>query len=67
MHERKSESEVAQSCLTLGDPMDCGLPGSSIHGILQARVPEWGAIVRERMLNSFSHVRLFVTLWTIAR
>ena len=39
-----SESEVAQSCLTLCDPMDCGLPGSSIHGILQARVLEWVAI-----------------------
>ena len=40
----KSESEVAQSCLTLSDPMDCSLPGSSVHGIFQARVPEWGAI-----------------------
>ena len=40
----KSESEVAQSCPTLGDPMDCSLPGSSIHGIFQARVLEWGAI-----------------------
>ena len=40
----KSESEVAQSCLTLSDPMDCRLPGSSIHGIFQARVLEWGAI-----------------------
>ena len=40
----KSESEVAQSCLTLSDPMDCSLPGSSIHGICQARVLEWGAI-----------------------
>ena len=39
----KSESEVAQLCLTLGDPMDCSLPGSSIHGIFQARVLEWGA------------------------
>ena len=39
----KSESEVAQSCLTLSDPMDCGPPGSSIHGIFQARVREWGA------------------------
>ena len=39
----KSESEVAQSCLTLSDPMDCSLPGSSIHGIFQARVLEWGA------------------------
>ena len=41
----KSESEVAQSCLTLSDPMDFSLPGSSIHGIFQARVLEWGAIV----------------------
>ena len=40
----KSESEVAQSCLTLSNPMDCSLPGSSIHGIFQARVLEWGAI-----------------------
>ena len=40
----KSESEVAQSCPTLSDPMDCGLLGSSIHGIFQARVLEWGAI-----------------------
>ena len=39
----KSESEVAQSCLTLSDSMDCSLPGSSIHGIFQARVLEWGA------------------------
>ena len=37
----KSESEVAQSCLTLSDPMDCSLPGSSIHGIFQAKVLEW--------------------------
>ena len=40
----KSEREVAQSCLTLRNPMDCSLPGSSIHGIFQARVLEWGAI-----------------------
>jgi len=40
----KSESEVAQSCPTPSDPMDCSLPGSSIHGIFQARVLEWGAI-----------------------
>ena len=40
----KSESEVAQLCLILSDPMDCSLPGSSIHGIFQARVLEWGAI-----------------------
>ena len=40
----KSQSEVAQSCLTLRDPMDYSLPGSSIHGIFQATVLEWGAI-----------------------
>ena len=40
----KSESEVAQSGLTLSNPMDCSLPGSSIHGIFQAKVLEWGAI-----------------------
>ena len=40
----KSESEVAQSCPTLRDPMDCSLPGSSVHGISQARVLEWVAI-----------------------
>ena len=39
----KSESEVSQSCPTLSDPRDCSLPGSSIHGIFQARVLEWGA------------------------
>ena len=41
----KSESEVTQSCPTLSDPMDCSLPGSSIHGIFQARVLEWGAVI----------------------
>ena len=40
----KSESEVAQSSLTLSNPMDCSPPGSSVHGIFQARVLEWGAI-----------------------
>ena len=40
----KSESDIAQSCPTLSDPMDCRLPGSSIHGIFQARVLEWVAI-----------------------
>src|SRR5574337_591337 len=44
----ESESEVAQSCLTLSDPMDCSPPGSSVHGIFQARVLEWVA-------NSFSN------------
>ena len=41
----KSESEVAQSCPTLCDPMDCSLPGSAVHGIFEARVLEWGAIL----------------------
>ena len=54
----KSEREVAQSCLTLSDPMDCSLPGSSVHGIFQARVLEWGAIAwgiywRVTMISSF--------------
>ena len=40
----KSESEVTESCPTLSDPMDCNLPGSSVHGIFQARVLEWSAI-----------------------
>ena len=40
----KSKSEVAQLCPTLSDSMDCSLPGSSVHGIFQARVLEWGAI-----------------------
>ena len=48
----ESESEVAQSCLTLRDPMDCSLPGSSIHGILQARVLEWGAIAFSKLSNT---------------
>ena len=40
----ESESEVVQSCLTLSDPVDCSLPGSSIHGVFQARILEWVAI-----------------------
>ena len=46
----KSESEVAQLCLTLSDPMDCSLPGSSTHGIFQARVLEWIAIAFSKIL-----------------
>ena len=44
----KSQSEVAQSCPTLSDPMDCSPPGSSVHGIFQARVLEWGAVAFSR-------------------
>ena len=52
----ESKSEVAQSCPTLSDPMDCSLPGSSIHGIFQARVLEWGAIVAKSCMHTFSKV-----------
>ena len=60
----KSESEVAQSYLTLSDPMDCSLPGSSVYGIFQARVLECVAIALSnqiRLDQSLSHVRLFAT------
>ena len=52
----KSESEVAQSCPTHSDPMGCSLPGSSVHGICQARVLEWGAI-------AFSESRTYPTTY----
>ena len=54
----KSESEVAQLCLTLSDPIDCSPPGSSIHGVFQTRVLEWGAI-------AFSPNRLYFPLFQI--
>ena len=44
----EGEGEVTQSCLTLCDPVDCSPPGSSVHGILQARILEWGAIAFSR-------------------
>ena len=50
--EVKSESEVAQSCLTLRDPMDCSLPGSSVYGIFQARVLGWDAIAFSQHITS---------------
>jgi len=53
----KSESEVAQSCLTLSDPMDCSLSGSSVHGIFKARVLEWGAI-------AFSEYNVYINIKT---
>ena len=53
----KSESEVAQSCPTHSDPLDCSLPGSSANGIFQARVLEWGAI-------AFSVVRHEKSTWS---
>ena len=54
----KSEREVTQSCPTLSDPMDYSLPGSSIHGIFQARVLEWGAIAFSNPALSFYQVYL---------
>ena len=55
----KRDREVAQSCLTLHDPMDCSLPGSSVHGIFQARVLEWGAITfseHQETQNNYARV-----------
>ena len=56
----KSESEVAQSCPTLSDPMDCSLPGSSVHGIFQARVLEWGAIA----FSMYIHIHIKFYMYT---
>ena len=53
----KSENEVTQSCPTLRDPMDCSLPGSSIHGIFQARVLEWGAIAFSATFPRYIEIR----------
>jgi len=53
----KSESEVPQSCSTLSNPMDCSPPGSSTHGIFQARVPEWGAIAFSARHQQGSHIK----------
>ena len=64
--------EVTQSCPTLSNPMDCSLPGSSIHGIFQARVLEWGVIAFSKAwklivkVKSLSRVRLLATPWTVA-
>ena len=70
----ESESEVAQSCSTPSDPMDCSLPGSSIHGIFQAGVLEWGAIAFSDLTVQYlekynsttagteGHIRIFESL-----
>ena len=67
----ESESEVAQSCPTLGDPMDSSPPGSFVHAILQARILDWVAIAFSLQplkvkVKSLSRVRLFATPWTVA-
>ena len=56
----KSKSEVAQLCPTPSDPMDCSLPGSSVHGIFQARVLEWGAIAFSDTFITMSQVQFLV-------
>ena len=56
----KSESEVAQLCLTLSNPMDCSPPGSSVHGIFQARVLEWGAIASSNSPEQFIQILVAV-------
>ena len=62
----KSESEVAQSFPTLSDPMDCSLPGSSVHGIFRARVLEWGAIAfSEVFIEPFNFSFFSITGWSI--
>ena len=70
----ESESEVAQSCLTLCTPVDCSLPGSSVYGIFQARVLEWVAIsfssfhvlaiVKSAAMNTGVHVSLSVMVFS---
>ena len=67
----KSESEVTQSCQTLCDPMDCSPPGSSIHGIFQARILEWGAITfsrgvpldKHKKKKMFAYIFLIQIVW----
>ena len=70
--EVKNESEVAQSSPTLLDPMDCSPPGSSVHGIFQARVLEWGAIAFSDkdvldLVYSLTHWRIFVLFAIIGK
>ena len=59
----KSESEVAQSCPTLCDPMDCSPPGSSVRGIFQARVLEWGAIAFSEHFYKYLYIWVTILLF----
>ena len=70
----KSENEVAQSCPTLSDPMDCSLPDSSVHGIFQARALEWDAIAvsshsymkkQKKKKKSYSNMQIFKIIVSI--
>jgi len=58
----KSESEVTQSCPTLSNPMDCSPSGSSVHGIFQARVLEWGAIAFSDIHIYISHMCIYICM-----
>ena len=58
----KRESEVTQSCPTLRDPMDCSLPGSSVPGIFQARVLEWGAIAFSTLKYDLNQITYYYTV-----
>ena len=64
MHESENEIDVAQSCPTLSDPMDCRLPGSSVHGIFQARVLEWVAIAFSGV-RQYGATNTFAFLWVL--
>ena len=59
----KSEAEVTQSCLTFRNPMDCSLPGSSVRGIFQARVLEWGAIAFSNLID----IQIYIKKYFIAK
>ena len=59
----KSESKVAQLCPTVSDPMDCSPPGSSVHGIFQARVLEWGAIVSRFVIAFLPERKRLLISW----
>ena len=63
----KRESEVTQSCPTLRDPMDRSLPGSSVHGIFQARVLEWGAIASSDVELGYDEITACQILWETAK
>ena len=63
----KSESEVVQSYSTLSDPMDCSPPGSSIHGIFQARVLEWGAIAFSNKMDNLEEMDRFLEKFNLPR
>ena len=56
----KSESEVYQSCLILSDPIDCSVPGSSVHGIFQARVLEWVSIAFFVIIASYIYIYIWI-------